>query len=846
MKYLLLGLLMPTMASAAFQPQNKAALVAALDTCCDNDAPAFDNQCTYGDTHISLWDTSQVEDFSEVFRGDQKACMRYFNADISQWDVSSGTDFNGMFRGAYSFNQDISGWDVSSATSYATSYGGMFSFAYAFNQDLSGWNVNTDAYFTGMFLSTFSLFTDLETAWGVSGDLFYQNSCVSDETCGTCDQRRRKPNSASYLQYLPRNDVLCSVGKKANYDGVDCKAENCADDNAICCLKFQPADRAALDVALSTCCDNDAPAFDNECTYDGVHISLWDTSLVDDFSEVFNGWNNACFKHFNADISQWDVSSGTKFNSMFNGALSFNQDISGWNINPHLGWEKYEYMLENAYAFNQNLDAWNLQEPGNQFLNAKSMTKPVSWYTAPTSACFGMEDQGGNPCGTCDNRHYNSDLDIATYGLPLRLVTCSAGVKAAYAGANCGDELCADDNSICCLPACDTYLTAEACPDACAWRSGACAQTFQPADKAALEAALSTCCDNDAPAFDNECTYDGVHISLWDTSLVTSFNRLFYTGFGQNSCYKNTFNADISQWDVSSGTVFIQMFGRAYAFNQDISGWDVSSGTDFNGMFGIASSFNADISQWDVSSGTDFNIMFSQAYSFNQDISGWDVSRGMDFNGMFFWAANFNQDLSQWSVNTDADFRYMFKDTWSLTYNVETAWGLNATTGFYENSCVSDDDCGTCDARRIVSSVMINSGHSVNSEYILNTFHVPRSDVVCSAGNKADYDGVDCGENCADDNAICCETPCENHPTQTACTAASDVCWWHKDENKCERGHGGKPLRDHELRTAQAKVCDDHDWDADLCTAMYTVYPTENFRNRLTIHAAYTAMCPVN
>ena len=30
------------------------------------------------------------------------------------------------------------------------------------------------------------------------------------------------------------------------------------------------------------------------------------------------------------------------------------------------------------------------------------------------------------------------------------------------------------------------------------------------------------------------------------------------------------FNSDISNWDVSNGTKFADMFGRAYSFNQDI------------------------------------------------------------------------------------------------------------------------------------------------------------------------------------------------------------------------------------------------------------------------------------
>lgn len=35
---------------------------------------------------------------------------------------------------------------------------------------------------------------------------------------------------------------------------------------------------------------------------------------------------------FNADISKWDVSRCEDFYNMFEGATSFNADISGWDV----------------------------------------------------------------------------------------------------------------------------------------------------------------------------------------------------------------------------------------------------------------------------------------------------------------------------------------------------------------------------------------------------------------------------------------------------------------------------------------------------------------------------------
>ena len=44
--------------------------------------------------------------------------------------------------------------------------------------------------------------------------------------------------------------------------------------------------------------------------------------------------------------------------------------------------------------------------------------------------------------------------------------------------------------------------------------------------------------------------------------------------------YTDTFNKDISSWDVSSVTTTEKMFKFAESFNQDISDWDVSNVTN--------------------------------------------------------------------------------------------------------------------------------------------------------------------------------------------------------------------------------------------------------------------------
>ena len=90
---------------------------------------------------------------------------------------------------------------------------------------------------------------------------------------------------------------------------------------------------------------------------------------------------------------------------------------------------------------------------------------------------------------------------------------------------------------------------------------------------------------------------------------------------------------------TSSVTYMRSMFYTAQSFNQDISSWDVSNVTDMFRMFDKATVFNGDISSWDVSSVTNMYAMFFAAKAFDQDLSGWCVSNITSKPGSFDYLA---------------------------------------------------------------------------------------------------------------------------------------------------------------------------------------------------------------
>ena len=53
--------------------------------------------------------------------------------------------------------------------------------------------------------------------------------------------------------------------------------------------------------------------------------------------------------------------------------------------------------------------------------------------------------------------------------------------------------------------------------------------------------------------------------------------------------FSETFNQDISTWNVGAVEKMTSMFFRADSFNQNINVWDVSQATHMNRMFAEAS-----------------------------------------------------------------------------------------------------------------------------------------------------------------------------------------------------------------------------------------------------------------
>jgi bacterial surface protein 26-residue repeat len=79
-----------------------------------------------------------------------------------------------------------------------------------------------------------------------------------------------------------------------------------------------------------------------------------DASSVTDMKHMFNGAHS-----FNQDISGWDTNSVENMDGMFDGAVSFNQDIDGWNTSSV---ESMNGMFQLAVSFNQDISGWCVEQ----------------------------------------------------------------------------------------------------------------------------------------------------------------------------------------------------------------------------------------------------------------------------------------------------------------------------------------------------------------------------------------------------------------------------------------------------------------------------------------------------
>ncbi len=377
---------------------------------------------------------------------------------------------------------------------------------------------------------------------------------------------------------------------------------------------FQGASRltmTATDTPDMSAVTNMNNMFDGATSFNG-DLSEWNTALVTDMSYMFSDADG-----FNGDLSEWNIASVTNMYGMFLGASAFNQDLSKWNtakVTDML------VMFSGATSFNQNIGGWNIEAVTNMqrmFSGATSFNGDLSgWNTASVTNMYSMFNGATK---------FNGDIS----GWNTESVTNMHGMfqDATSFDQNIGG-----------------------------WNTAKVTNTdymFQNATSfdqniGGWNTAKVTNMDY---MFKNATSFDQ-NIGGWNTAKVTNMDYMF-----QNA---SSFDQNIGGWNTAKVTNMLSMFSGATSFNQDLSGWNVEAVTNMQRMFSGATSFNQDLSGWNTASVTDMFSMFSRATSFNQDLSGWNTASVTNMYEMFRKATSFDQDIGGWNVEAVTDMRFMF------------------------------------------------------------------------------------------------------------------------------------------------------------------------------------------
>ena len=120
-------------------------------------------------------------------------------------------------------------------------------------------------------------------------------------------------------------------------------------------------------------------------------LSGWDTTYVTNMSYMFD----STFA-FNGNIRNWNTISVTNMFSMFQGTNIFNQDISGWNTSQVTNMSK---MFQYAIAFNQDIGSWNISQVTNMFgtfRNASAFNQNIGdWDISNVTDMLNMLNDSG-------------------------------------------------------------------------------------------------------------------------------------------------------------------------------------------------------------------------------------------------------------------------------------------------------------------------------------------------------------------------------------------------------------------------------------------------------------------
>ena len=485
--------------------------------------------------------------------------------------------------------------------------------------------------------------------------------------------------------------------------------------------------------------------FDGASSFDG-DLSGWDVSSVTTMNSMFFGASI-----FDGDLSGWDVSSVTTMNSMFFGASIFDGDISGWDVSSVTTMNS---MFFKAFFFDQPLNSWDVSSVttmNSMFSRATAFDQDLAnWYVVQdlppvltANATLSIRAQNSYLDGLVSTYSIN-DTRFVMDGKTLSLNSTNLPPVGMYplditAPAVLGEPNAGTHTRTVTI----TVSDPPAMPFITTWRTDSANQTIT-IPVGGSTARYSIDWGDNSPA-GTDITGDSTHTyreaDSYTVSISGGLERFHLDGLQPNAGRL----ISIDQWGDTRWTTMDAAFdGATNMVYRATDTPDLGLVSDMSRMFAGAAAFDGDLSSWDVSKVTNMESMFRGASSFNQPLNNWNVSSVTDMTGMFYYASSFNQPLNSWDVSSVSDMGSMFYEVTDFNQPLNT-WDVSSVTDMAEmfsGASSFNQPLNSWDVSKVTNmDLMFRSASSFNQP--LNSWNVSSvRDMVSMFFSATSFDGT--------------------------------------------------------------------------------------------------------
>ncbi len=683
------------------------------------------------------WDVSNVQDFTETFRGSP-----LFDENLGNWDLSSATTLLRMLNGAglsaTNYDATLEGWATNPSTPNGLTFnasGVQYCTAEAARTTLDitkTWNLsdgglgcNDDS---TAFITTWRIASDDETItipttgsgydyivdWGDgSSNTTETGNATHQYTAGAADYQIKIWGDFPriYFNDTGDKDKIISIDQWGTQQWTSMhkafqgctnlvlNADDTPDFSAPTLFNMHQMFQGAINFVDSKdkIGDWNVSNVQNmyatfaQCSEFNEDISSWQVGNVRTFLQMFLGNTK-----FNQNISGWNTESATVMGTMFAGATTFNQDISGWNTSNVT---QMHFMFSSASNFNQDISGWDVskvQRMDNMFNGATEFNQDLSTWDISSLGTHPTRTETAENMFTGATKFSSENYDKLLSG---------------WSTLNTGETL---------IPT-DVILGANS-TTYCLGETARNTLTTSPFNWTITDAGLG-------------CAATDFFVTTWETTsanesitIPTSGNGYnFDIDWGDGSFEYNITTGNPSHTYESTGTYTVKIsrdFPRIYFNNtgdltkiKTIEQWgtiswlnmneafsgctalvlnandtpDLSSVEDLSSMFKGATNLvdNKDqIETWDVGNISNFSSMFQSASKFNENINSWNIGEQVtgeiSMGIMFDSATAFNQPINNWDMSKVTATQSMFSfatsfnqplDNWN-TSNIENMGGM--------------------------------------------------------------------------------------------------------------------------------------------------------------------------